>query len=154
MGCTVHDKDDANTNEPVELPTHRMKKKVIIAAFVISVTIVIAAMFVFIGLPNVAGQVEESATVLMLKHGTNRAALEHAFRTTRADWHVGQAWEQGESFGSPPIAPCKVNCNSEIQVAYTHTLALCAVWGDRVTILFDSKNRVKTWSVEPAADGC
>ena len=132
-----------------------MKKKIIVAAaFVISVIIVIAGIFVFKGLPDVDGRMEESATVSMLKHGTNRAALERAFRATGADWHAGRAWGRGESFGSPPIAPCQVNCNSEIQVAYTHTVALCAIWGDRVTILFDTKSRVKTWSVEPAADGC
>ncbi len=124
------------------------------AFWVVVVVAVLALVFVFAALPNVAGIAEEGITTSMLRHGAQRTLLERVFRATHADWHVGEAWQVGESFTSPPLSWCAINCDDEIQVSYMRGVGMCVVWGDRISILFDKSGRVEKWYVEHAVDGC
>jgi hypothetical protein len=46
------------------------------------------------------------------------------------------------------------DCTELMQVAFTRTVGLCSIYGDRITMRFDRSRKLKTWSVEAAADGC
>jgi hypothetical protein len=114
---------------------------------------VIGVAFVFVGLPDVAGIIEEHITISMLNNHADQDALQGWFRRAGANWHMGQGWQSGESYTSPP-APCAEGCTKIMQVAFTNRVGLCEIFGDRITMRFDPNRKLKSWSVEAAADGC
>jgi hypothetical protein len=113
----------------------------------------LGAAFFFGALPDVTGRIGENVTLYMIKSGADEDSLQQWFRNIGADWHQGIAWERGEAFGSPATR-CSRDCDEAMQVAFTRTMGLCVVYGDRITMHFDKSRKLTDWSVEHSADGC
>lgn len=116
---------------------------------------IFVVMFCTVGIPNVAGNFQENATISKLQRHAGQDEIVGLLRLVHANWRRGISWETGNSYGSfESASPCSKNCAGTVQVAFDHGIGLCVGWGDVVTMRFDSKGRLESWKSEPSADGC
>lgn len=110
----------------------------------------------FTGVPDFPDRVRESIAVAKLQHHADKAAFERYLISSGADWHEGNVFQKGESFSSFEAAspPCVGGCRMVVQAEFTRTLWFCEIDGDVVSASFDDRQRLKTWRVIPAVDGC
>jgi len=124
-------------------------------ASLVAFVLMLLALF-FAALPDVAERVEESITISMLKNGANEDAFQRWFRNVGAVWQMGKGLQSDVGYGAG-TSPCNdrtEDCLETMQVRFTHGAGMCVIWGDRITMHFTKQRKLKTWSVEPAADGC
>jgi hypothetical protein len=104
--------------------------------------------------PNVVGLAEEYSFELFLSSHPTHDDVVGWLRNTHADWHLGQDLE-GNYYAPPsPSDKCSKKCGTAVQVAYETWCMICFGAADRITVLFDTRDRASSWKVTPTGDGC
>lgn len=106
------------------------------------------------GIPNLAARVEERYVLSMLRSHAQSGEIVRWLNAVHANWHPGAQFTPGEAYGSFHSERCSKACGPVVQIAFDRVYGLCVVSGDVITVVFDAADRVKSWTVTPAVDGC
>jgi hypothetical protein len=90
-----------------------------------------------------------------LKGRPTRTSFERTLRIIGAPWYEGETFTAGQSYPGDGLAvKCETFCDTRLQVTFTHTIGLCVVFGDVLTVYFDKNQRFDRFRIDSAADGC
>jgi hypothetical protein len=124
----------------------------------IALLLVLAGLFVAaftVGVPDVLASAQQRWVMSDLQSHPSRSELEVTLNRIGADWHAGKPFQKGEAYSAFGLEKhCERACDNALQIAFTHTILICAMTGDVVTVMFDRDHRVSSWSVMSAFDGC
>jgi hypothetical protein len=123
-----------------------------------AVALVLIGINILIGLPfpvpNVVGRVEEFRFERFLSSHPTHADVVTLLRGTLARWHQGRDFDYDLDVPPDPSDKCSKDCATALQVGFGTWYMFCFGAADRVTVLFDVRDRVSSWTVRATGNGC